>query len=177
VRNIDIPALLVDKDGRPPSTGTPPSRAARWARKLSVDGMEEPQAEAAERETLCLPDFSNGDGHILQSGDPGFKSLVNQFYPSSESNATERLVKLKAQLRTLDTQQFWAILMKEMCDILGAQCGIVAKRILVDDQDSAVEMPLLGEPGSCLLGVAFYLNDDNKVEQMHHDYKYHAYGR
>ena len=67
--------------------------------------------------------------------------------------------------------------MEEMCDIVGAQCGFVAKRVLVDDENTAVEMPPIGEPGSCLLGVAFYLNGGHAVKQMYHDYRYHAYGR
>jgi len=48
--------------------------------------------------------------------------------------------------------------------------------MLVDDQDSAVEMPELGEPGSCLMGVAFYLNNGADVKQLYRDYRYHAYG-
>jgi hypothetical protein len=66
--------------------------------------------------------------------------------------------------------------MEEMCDILGSQCGFVAKRMLVDDQDSAVEMPALGEPGSCLMGVAFYINNGADVKELYRDYRYHAYG-
>lgn len=66
--------------------------------------------------------------------------------------------------------------MEGMTTITGAQYGFVAKRILVDDQDSAVEMPPIGEPGSCLLGVAFYYNDGRELKNLHRDYKYLAYG-
>ena len=48
--------------------------------------------------------------------------------------------------------------------------------MLVDDQDSAIEMPELGEPGSCLMGVAFYINNGADVKDMYRDYRYHAYG-
>jgi hypothetical protein len=68
------------------------------------------------------------------------------------------------------------MLMEEMCDITGSQCGFVAKRVLVDDQNSAVEMPELGEPGSCLMGVAFYVNNGADVKELYRDYRYHAYG-
>lgn len=66
--------------------------------------------------------------------------------------------------------------MEGMTDICGAQYGFVAKRILVDDHDSAVEMPPIGEPGSCLMGVAFYYNDGKQHKAMHKDYKYMAWG-
>ena len=66
--------------------------------------------------------------------------------------------------------------MEGMTSITGAQYGFVARRILVDDQDSAVEMPPIGEPGSCLLGIAFYYNDGAEIKNLHRDYKYLAYG-
>jgi hypothetical protein len=142
----------------------------------SKDGQEEPASgEPAERATLCLPDFSKDE--ISHCGDPGFRSLLKQYYESPENNAAERLVKLKVKLNTASTKDFWGLLMEEMCDIMGSQCGFVAKRVLVDDEHTAVEMPPLGEPGSCLLGVAFYINNGTDVKEMHHDYRYHAYGR
>ena len=54
--------------------------------------------------------------------------------------------------------------MEGMTSITGAQYGFVARRILVDDQDSAVEMPPIGEPGPCLLGIAFYYNDGAEIK-------------
>jgi hypothetical protein len=136
----------------------------------------EPEAETLlERSTLCMPDFEKDT--VSHCGDDGFKSVLQQYFRSPESNAAERLVKLKDRLRPASTHDFWTILMEEMCAITGAQCGFVAKRILVDDENTAVEMPPLGEPGSCLLGVAFYLNDGHDFNQMYHDYRYHAYGR
>jgi hypothetical protein len=138
---------------------------------------ERPQTASGElidRASLCLPHF--GKDSVLHGGDEGFKDVLRQYFPSAESNASERLVDLKSRLRSASTHDFWGILMEEMCDIAGAQCGFVAKRILMDGQDSAVEMPELGEPGSCLMGVAFYLNNGSDVKQMYRDYKYHAYG-
>lgn len=131
--------------------------------------------EVLDRETLCLPDF--GKDTILHGGDPGFGDTVQQYFSSPESNAAERLVQLKRKLTAADTTEFWKLLMEEICDIMGSQCGFVAKRILVDDENSAVEMPPLGEPGSCLMGVAFYLNNGKDVNELYRDYRYHAYGR
>ena len=127
-----------------------------------------------DRATLCLPNFDKDT--ILHGGDEGFKDVLQQYFPTAESNASERLVDLKSRLRNASTHDFWGMLMEEMCDIVGSQCGFVAKRMLVDDQDSAVEMPELGEPGSCLMGVAFYINNGADVKELYRDYRYHAYG-
>lgn len=127
-----------------------------------------------DRTTLCLPHF--GKDSVVHGGEDGFKDVLRQYFLPAESNATERLVELKNKLRTASTQDFWRILMEEMCDVTGSQCGFVAKRMLVDDQDSAIEMPELGEPGSCLMGVAFYINNGKDVKELHRDYRYHAYG-
>ena len=136
---------------------------------------EESQTEPLiDRATLCLPNFE--EDSIVHGGDEGFKDALRRYFPSAESNASERLVELKSKLRKASTHDFWGILMEEMCDIMGSQCGFVAKRMLVDDQDSAVEMPELGEPGSCLMGVAFYINNGADVKEMYRDYRYHAYG-
>ena len=109
-------------------------------------------------------------------GDTGFRETVQQHYSISENNAVEQLVRLKQKLAEASTYDFWSLLMEGMTRITSAQYGFVAKRILVDDQNSAVEMPPLGEPGSCLLGVAFYYNDGHQLTNLHRDYKYLAYG-
>lgn len=127
-----------------------------------------------ERSTLCVS--GPEPGVAAHDGDPGFRETVGQHYSVAESNAVEQLVRLKKQLRDASTYDFWSLLMEGMTRLTGAQYGFVTKRILVDDQDSAVEMPPIGEPGSCLLGVAFYYNDGEKLEHLHRDYKYLAYG-
>ncbi|RAL63505.1 hypothetical protein DID88_003925 [Monilinia fructigena] len=127
-----------------------------------------------DRQTLCLPDFS--EDSILHSGDEGFTNILGRYFPAAESNASEHLVKLKSQLRKADTHDFWRILMEGMCNITGAQCGLVAKRMLVDDQDTAVELPELGEEGSCLMGVAFYTKTGDNESKLERDYKYTAFG-
>ena len=146
-------------------------------RESLTDLESESQSESeylCDRETLCLPDSSKG--LIVHAGNEGFKDALRHYFPTVESNASERLVALKSKLTNASTHDFWGILMEEMCDITGSQCGFVAKRMLVDDQDSAVEMPDLGEPGSCLMGVAFYINNGSDVKELYRDYRYHAYG-
>ena len=149
------------------------------ARQPGVKDMDKGTEESSpdyiiDRATLCLPDFARNT--VVHRGDEGFQDVLRQYFPLAESNATERLIDLKARLRNASTHDFWGILMEEMCDITGSQCGFVAKRMLVDDQDSAVEMPPLGEPGSCLMGVAFYVNNGAEVKELYRDYRYHAFG-
>lgn len=127
-----------------------------------------------ERTSLCLSGPTPGIAH--HRGDKGFRESVQQHYSVSENNAVEQLVQLKKMLTEASTYDFWRLLMEGMTKITGAQYGFVAKRILVDDQNSAVEMPPIGEPGSCLLGVAFYYDDGQQLKNLHRDYKYLAYG-
>ncbi|EDO02013.1 hypothetical protein SS1G_04489 [Sclerotinia sclerotiorum 1980 UF-70] len=128
-----------------------------------------------DRQTLCLPDFT--DDSILHSGDEGFTNTLGRCFPAAaESNASERLVKLKSRLRKADTYDFWRVLMEEMCDITGAQCGLVAKRMSVDEQDTAGELPEFGEESSCLMGVAFYSKSGDQEPKLERDYKYTAFG-
>ncbi|KAM3074414.1 hypothetical protein ACMFMG_002779 [Clarireedia jacksonii] len=137
------------------------------------EGTDHGSEGLLDRQTLCLPDFA--EDSILHRGDDGFRKVLERYFPTAESNASERLVNLKTRLRKASTHDFWAILLEEMCDITGAQCGLVAKRMLVDDQDSAIEMPELGEEGSCLMGVAFYM-ESGEVKELKRDYRYTAFG-
>jgi hypothetical protein len=152
-------------------------QSTRWTgeERMDKEPVSESQAEPLiDRASICLPNFATDS--IVHGGDEGFKDVLRQYFPTAESNASERLVALKSKLRNASTHDFWAILMEGMCDITGSQCGFVAKRMLVDDQDSAVEMPDLGEPGSCLMGVAFYINNGSDIKKLYRDYRYHAYG-
>ncbi|CAF9942615.1 MAG: hypothetical protein ALECFALPRED_009842 [Alectoria fallacina] len=131
-------------------------------------------ADMMERTTLCVS--GPEPGIAAHDGDKGFRETVQQHYSVVENNVVEQLVRLKQSLREATTYDFWSLLMEGMTSITGAQYGFVTKRILVDDQNSAVEMPPIGEPGSCLLGVAFYYNDGEQLKNLHRDYKYLAYG-
>ena len=163
---------------RPRLVGDPAKeQSIRWTgrERMAKEPITVPQTETLlERISLCLPDFARDS--IIHGGDEGFMDAIRQYFPAAESNASERLVTLKSKLRNASTHEFWSILMEGMCDITGSQCGFVAKRMLVDDLDSAVEMPELGEPGSCLMGVAFYINNGSDVKELCRDYRYHAYG-
>ena len=135
---------------------------------------EKPAPLLIDRSSLCLPDFDTGV--FVHNGNVTFERDVRRHYAITESNVSERTMELKRRLRTATTHDFWMLLMEGMTSIVDAQYGFVAKRILVDDENSAVEMPPLGEPGSCLMGLAYYYNDGGQQTGMFRDYKYLAYG-
>lgn len=115
-------------------------------------------------------------GLVVQEGESGFKEELSRLYDPAESNAAEQLIELKRTLRTADIDSFWSLLTKGLAHIADAQYAFVSKRILVDEKDVAVEMPPIGEPGSCLMGEAFYINDDQGNGPGHlRNFKYHAY--
>ena len=120
---------------------------------------------------------SSQPGVATHAGEDGFQEGIAKHFPTAENNAAEKLVQLKADLAEVDGENFWQRLMEGMSDICGAQYGFVAKRILVDDHDSAIEMPPIGEVGACLLGVAFYFNNGvdfqgPNIQGYTRDYKY-----
>ena len=130
--------------------------------------------ELKERKTLCVS--SPIPGVAAHDGDEGFRETVQRHYDGAENNAAERIIALKAELKDAPTEKFWSGLMEGMTSITGSQYAFVAKRILVDDNDSAVEMPPIGEPGSCLVAVAMFYNDGRQIKALLRDYKYLAYG-
>ncbi|KAF2015696.1 sensor protein rcsC [Aaosphaeria arxii CBS 175.79] len=129
--------------------------------------------DIVERQTVCFS--SPQPGMVVQHGEAGFKNELLRLYSAAESNAAEELVKLKDALRKSDSESFWPLLTEGLATIADAQYAFVSKRILADDDDLAVEMPPIGEPGSCLMGAAFYLNDGHGVKQQLNNFKYHAY--
>ena len=125
-----------------------------------------------ERATLCLPNYAASS--VLQAGDDGFPEALQDYFPSIENNALERLVQLKSELREASTLEFWAILLQEICAISGAQCGFVTKRILMNDDEIAVELPEPSELGPCLVGIATYICSGSGTPER--GYEYHAEG-
>ena len=126
-----------------------------------------------ERKSLCMS--SSRPGIATHAGEDGFAEGIAKHFQTAESNAAEKLVQLKADLASAEGEMFWQRLMEGMTDVCGAQYSFVAKRILVDDHDSAIEMPPIGENGACLLGVAFYWNNGNteaNIQGYARDYKY-----
>lgn len=127
-----------------------------------------------ERRSICLAQPS--PGQVVQPGETGFQETLARIYSPAESNATEQLVQLKHDLRNADTDSFWIMLTKGLAHIADAQYAFVSKRILIDDKDIPVELPPIGEPGACLMGEAFYINDDHGNGPGHlRNFKYHAY--
>lgn len=139
--------------------------------KIESDSRSEP--EMYPRGTLCLPHYARDT--VISAGDDGYVEALQNYYQTHESNATERLVKLKAQLRNASTHEFWRIVMEELCAITGAQAGLVGKRVYVDETDHTIAMPDIGDPGSCVMAVTFYINAHGE-KQLFRDYRYPAHG-
>jgi len=135
----------------------------------STDAAQEPYS----RKTLCLatqePDV------VIHNGDRVFEREVGKLYSGDESRLLESLVQLKQELRGVRTEEFWAYLTERMAEVLGGQMSIIAKRILLDDQASAIEMPPIGEPGACLMASALHYNDGRGTANTLKAFKYHAY--
>jgi hypothetical protein len=139
-----------------------------------MDGYPAMPPEIIERQSLCLAQPM--PGVVAQPGQSGFKEQLARIFDTYESNAAEQLVELKDSLRNADTDTFWALLTKGLAHIADAQYAFVSKRILVEDKDVPVELPPIGEPGACLMGEAFYINDDQGNGPGHlRNFKYHAY--
>lgn len=134
------------------------------------------QESPVERQSICFPRF--GTTGILQSGDSGFANVAGRHYSNAESVALEQLIDLKTRLRAATADDFFSILTEGMSKILGAEICFVMKRVLMDDQDSAVEMPPIGEPGSCLMAAALHYcaNDGTGARNTVKSTKYAAWG-
>ncbi|GAB7349647.1 hypothetical protein MBLNU459_g0324t2 [Dothideomycetes sp. NU459] len=113
---------------------------------------------------------------VIHDGDTAFKAELGRLFTTEESNVLEELVHLKETLRRSKTDAFWSLVAERMAEMLGAQFSFTAKRILVDEQGVAVEMPPIGEPGSCLMATAWYYNDGHGLSGIEKGFKYHAYG-
>jgi hypothetical protein len=130
--------------------------------------------DIVERQSLCFA--RPMPGMVVQQGEDGFTQGLSRIFDPAESNAAEQLVRLKDTLRKADTDEFWIQLTQGLAKIADAQYAFVSKRILVDDKNVAVELPPIGEPGACLMGEAFYINDDQGNGPGHlRNFKYHAY--
>ncbi|PKX93065.1 putative sensor histidine kinase/response regulator [Aspergillus novofumigatus IBT 16806] len=109
----------------------------------------------------CLP--SDTTATTFRDDDPGFDSSPTRRYAGSAQNiAIERLVKLKQELRALDSESFWDRLMESVTSICSAQYGFVARK--VQDHELVSEM---GDHKPSLLGTAFYYNDGYETVGMH----------
>jgi hypothetical protein len=123
------------------------------------------------RDSICIGSVED----VLLPWDEGHREELSRRMIPVESWTLEKMVQLKQQLSAATTYDFWQILMEGLTTIMGSQYAFVAKRMLYDDEHAAVEMPPLGETGSCLMGLAFYFKDDKGNSNFFRDYKYHAY--
>ncbi|KAF2720249.1 histidine kinase [Polychaeton citri CBS 116435] len=126
-----------------------------------------------ERETICFP--LTGTKRVMQKGDSHFPAELQRLFPSTESDALEAVIHLKRKLVDLDNDDFWSQFTEGLSSLIGAEMIFVSKRMLVDDTEAAVEMPPIGEPGSCLMGTAFYWCDSTGKSHCLKGFKYHAY--
>lgn len=131
-------------------------------------------SEMFERATLCLPNFDTGI--VMHRGEEQFMADATRYFVPAENDANEKLIELKSRLRDASTTDFWRILMEGMTDIADAQFAFVTKRLLVDDDKAAVEMPPVGEPGSCLVVEAYYYNDGHGKCDLIRNLSFNAYG-
>ncbi|KAF9730772.1 hypothetical protein PMIN04_007391 [Paraphaeosphaeria minitans] len=129
--------------------------------------------DVIQRHSLCFSQPT--PGMVVHAGDDAFNDELLRHYSPVESNAVEQLVRLKDALRKADAETFWHLLTEGMANITGAQYAFVSKRILQHDRDVAVELPPIGEPGACLMGAAFYVNDGHGNTTHMNNFKYHAY--
>ncbi|KAK6530047.1 hypothetical protein TWF694_003421 [Orbilia ellipsospora] len=123
--------------------------------------------------SICIPSCDNKS--IIHSGQPGFLEMMNKHYIPDELNARSQISNLKLKLHSLQGEEFWKLLMTGMADITGSQYTFVAKRILKGDSKSAVEYPPLGEEGSCLMGLAYYVRNHDGQEALYKDIQYKGY--
>jgi len=126
-----------------------------------------------DRQTLCIA--GSTPGLATHAGEDDFAQRLRKNYQPDESNVAEQLIHFKDELSRLVGEAFWSRLMTGMTEICHAQFAFVSKRVLIDDQNTAVEMPRIGEVGSCLMATAIYYNNGEAIKGMHQDYKYHAW--
>ena len=139
-----------------------------------VDVPSSSSSDMIERTSLCLPNYETG--LAVHRGEHPFLDQARRHFEPAENDAGERLMALKDRLRDASVTDFWRLLMEGMTTIADAQFAFVTKRILVDAQNSAVEMPPIGEPGSCLMAEAFFYNDGHGIADLSLQYSYAAYG-
>lgn len=127
-----------------------------------------------ERSSICFP--KPGTTTILERGNQGFQDELRRLYATNENNALEELVDFKRHLKTLSTDDFWSAFTEGLSKLLGAEITFVMKRMLVDEQDAAVEMPPIGEPGACLMAAALHYCTLDGSKHTVKETKFHAWG-
>jgi hypothetical protein len=128
-----------------------------------------------ERPSLCIS--TPVPNLVLHDGDEGFREELGKRYRAAESNAAEKLVKFKRALKASRSEEdFWPMATAGLADLVGGQYAWISKRMLVDNEDAAVEMPPIGQKGSCLMAQAMFFDDGKGNSGNARNVKYHAYG-
>lgn len=133
--------------------------------------MEE---QSYRRHSICVgcpePDAA------IHEGEGAFCNTLKSLYEPGESAAIELLVNLKDQLRTTtNSNDFYNTLSQGLTRLLGAQFVFISKRIIKNVNEPAIEMPPIGEPGSCLMALSWYFDDGHGNAGSARDVTYHAF--
>ena len=139
---------------------------------VPVTAAPEPRDDGLQRSSLCFPQFE--DKVVIHRGHPDFDEKTKQHFSTAENRAAEQVVLLKAKLKDPAVEDFWAMVVEGLAEIVGSQITFVAKRMLVDDENVAVELPPIGEAGSCLMGVVFHFDDGHGFKSTVKNLKYKA---
>ena len=108
-------------------------------------------------------------------GTKGFQATLSRLYAPHENRALTELVKLKNQLRNATSEEFWMSITEGLARLTGAQVALVSRRILYDEHKLAVEMPPLGEPGSCLMASSIFFEDEAGHGETKRNWKHEAF--
>ena len=131
------------------------------------------QVASVARSSICLPLFGSKD--TLHLGDSMFNEQMSRLFQPIENNALESIVTLKQRATGMLNDEFFAYVTEVIAVILGADMSFVMKRILMDEQNAAIEMPAFGDPGSCMMAAAFHYTKDDGSKHTLKQCKFHAY--
>jgi len=110
-----------------------------------MDSTKSPTDVDLSRRSICLSQPE--PNVVIHEGNHKFTQELGKLYTIDESKALEGLLELKDALKTItNDDDFWSYLAERMAEIVGGQLSFISKRILVDEQDTAIEMPPIGEP-------------------------------
>lgn len=108
----------------------------------------------------CLPGDSSAA--TLRKSDAQADPSISQHARGPQNIAVDWLVKLKQELRGLDSESFWAQLMEQLASLCNSQYAFVARK--TRDNESAKDTE---GRNSSLNGIAFYYNDGHQTVGMH----------
>ena len=108
-------------------------------------------------------------------GTDGFRDTLFRLYTPHENDALTELIQLKTKLQNASSDEFWMSITEGLARLTGAQIALVSKRILRDEHDLAVEMPPLGEPGSCLMASSIFFEDEEGGRTTMRNWKHQAF--